>query len=83
MFARAELVNIHLTGLFLACRYLLDNEKLYNRFRVFLYSTWILLVSILVTLSNQRDEFVVSANESAAGTWTPHEHDQLSRIECL
>ena len=27
------------TGRFLACRYLLDNEKLYNRFRVFLYST--------------------------------------------
>ena len=38
-----------------------------------------------MTLSNYRDEFVVSANESAAGIWTPHElnsHDQLSRIEC-
>ena len=38
-----------------------------------------------MTLSNYRDEFVVSSNESAAGIWTPHElnsHDQLSRIEC-
>ena len=63
---------------FLACRYLLDNEKLYNRFRVFLYLNWILLVSILMTLSNQRDEFVVSANDGAAWNTEAFLSEQLS-----